>query len=608
MDHPEKFVASLVRFQRRITIDVPVGGVCIGSSSPVVIQSMATEDTNQTLSCVVQAVRIADAGGRMVRFTAQGQKEAANLEHIKNALRQQGYSVPLVADIHFNPSAALVAARHVEKVRINPGNFVDKRAVFSGKVYSEESYRVELQKLEEKFGELLEACETHGTALRIGVNHGSLSDRIMSRYGDTPAGMVESAMEFLRVCRKRGFERVVLSMKSSNTRTMVHACRLLVAAMNREGMVFPLHLGVTEAGEGEDGRIKSAAGIGALLADGIGDTIRVSLTEAPEKEIPVAEALAGYFRGRENHPVIPGVCEELYQPFVSERRGSVPNGTIGGENPVAVVLDLSHHRITSQMLNHLAEIPSPPDFVYVGDDDTVSGKIELIRRKDISTFGSNESGRFAECSLNDLTGVGIEWLRRHEDTVLILNTGHINGIAEQRAFFLRMKEYGLRHPVIIKRSYDEKNLQSLQIKAAADTGMLFIDGFGDGLWIENRNAGIRYEDLLSINFGILQATGARISRTEWISCPGCGRTLFDLEETVRRVREKTGGLKGLKIAVMGCIVNGPGEMADADYGYVGSGKGKVTLYKKKEVVKRAVPQENAVDELVELIKKCGDWK
>ncbi|MDL2230260.1 (E)-4-hydroxy-3-methylbut-2-enyl-diphosphate synthase [Alistipes sp. OttesenSCG-928-L06] len=524
---------DLSQRRRRKTVTVRVGGVGIGGDNPVRVQSMANTDTNDTEACVTQALRIAEAGGELVRFTAQGRREAENLRNIKDGLRTAGCDIPLVADIHFNPEAAFVAAAIVEKVRINPGNFVDKRADFSHIDYTDEEYAGELSRLRAKFVRLLDICRQHGTALRIGVNHGSLSDRIMSRYGDTPAGMVESAMEFLRICTGEGFDQVVLSMKSSNVRVMVQAYRLLVMAMDAEGMAFPLHLGVTEAGDGEDARVKSAAGIGALLADGLGDTIRVSLTEPPENEIPVGRKLTAHLAGDENAGATPVVGGEHYSPCDYRRRESSHTGVpvvVGEPTGTEPDADVSPDNL-------------PADFLV------------------------------AEGNLH-----------------------------EQRAFFLRLQQERRTNPVIIRRSYAEDDLETLQLKAAADIGPLFLDGFGDGIWIENRSANITPAQVNSLAFAILQAARVRISRTEYIACPGCGRTLFDLTETLARVRAATSHLKGLKIGVMGCIVNGPGEMADADYGYVGAGPGRVTLYKGKEVMKRNIPQEESVNELLKLIK------
>ena len=551
---------------------VRVGNLCIGSDFPVRVQSMANTDTNDTQACIEQALRIAGAGGELVRFTAQGRKEAENLKKIKEGLRSRGCHVPLVADIHFNPEAAFLAAAIVEKVRINPGNFIDKRADFTYIDYTEEEYRNELARLREKLVRLIGICKEYGTALRIGVNHGSLSDRIMSRYGDTPAGMVESAMEFGRICLEEGFDQVVFSMKSSNVRVMVQAYRLLVRGMDAEGMAFPLHLGVTEAGDGEDARVKSAAGIGALLADGLGDTIRVSLTEPPENEIPVARKLTAYFAGEEK--AIPIADGMNYSPYEYRQRKSEKSGNIGGGQPPVVVVRAGQERFDA--------LEPKPDYFW-NDGDVLL---------------------WTAMGPKDLSGDCIRLLRNEPEQVIVLEPGSLH---EQRAFFLRLMSEGLNNPVIIKRTYAEDDLETLQLKAAADVGPLFLDGFGDGIWIENKNDTITPEQISSLSFAILQAARVRVSRTEYIACPGCGRTLFHLTETLARVRAVTSHLRGLKIGVMGCIVNGPGEMADADYGYVGAGPGKITLYKGKDVVKRNIPQDQALEELVSLLKKEGVW-
>ncbi|MCD7962453.1 MAG: (E)-4-hydroxy-3-methylbut-2-enyl-diphosphate synthase [Rikenellaceae bacterium] len=556
--------------RRRIeTLSVRIGDIFIGSGYPVRVQSMCNTDTNDTEACVKQAMEIADAGGELVRFTAQGIKEAENLKNIKEKLLAAGCTVPLVADIHFNPEAALTAAKYVDKIRINPGNFVDKRAVFQHIEYTDKEYSEELSRLRKKFESLLSVCKRHNTALRIGVNHGSLSDRIMSRYGNTPAGMVESAMEFLRICRDNEFYNVVISMKSSNVRVMVHAYRLLSATMRNERMKYPLHLGVTEAGNGEDGRVKSAVGIGALLTDGLGDTIRVSLTEHPANEIPVGRTLCDHF-SKVPDQIEHKVEEKYYSPFEYKKRETLQNGIIGGDHPPIV--------ITSGK-NRNMEIM--PDMFY---DDTANNWLFM--------------------NLSELNSGTIDILRNDPQKIIVLETSHSNGTGEQRAFFLKLGEYGLKNPVIIKRQYSETDIEKLQIKASADIGILFLDGYGDGLWIENTiNGAVKEEDIVSLSYSILQAARVRTSRTEYIACPGCGRTLFDLEGTLSEVKRRTSHLSGIKIAVMGCIVNGPGEMADADYGYVGAGSGKVTLYKNKEIIKKNIPETKAIDELLEFINK-----
>jgi len=558
----DRFPFDLSQYRRRKTVTVRVGGLCIGGDYPVRIQSMANTDTNDTQGCIEQALRIVQAGGELVRFTAQGRREAENLKAIKDGLRERGCDVPLVADIHFNPEAAFIAARIVEKVRINPGNFIHESPRFSQTEYSEEEYRQELGKLREKLVRLIDICKAHGTALRIGVNHGSLSNRIMSRYGDTPAGMVESALEFLRVCVREQFDQVVISIKSSNVRVMVHAYRLLVLAMDTEGMAFPLHLGVTEAGDGEEARVKSAVGIGALLADGLGDTIRVSLTEPPENEIPVARKLAGYFVGREKETVVTGRGESFYDPYDYKRRETEKAGpTGGGQVPVVIGERCGNDKRSPDF--------TPPLKVWT--------HLNVSRLEELSKTLVDNPGQL----------VLMEDAPYHQ----------------QRALFLAMQARVLRNPVIIQRNYAEYDLEMLQLKAAADIGPLLLDGYGDGIYINNTSTVIPAEQVNSLSFAILQATRVRMTRTEYIACPGCGRTLFNLTETLAQVRAATSHLTGLKIAVMGCIVNGPGEMADADYGYVGAGPGKITLYKGKEVIERNIPQQEAIPRLLDLIDR-----
>lgn len=549
----EKFCESLFCYGRRECMTVRVGNVTIGYGHPVAPQSMCTTDTLDTAASVAQALAIADAGGMMIRYTAQGRSQAENLGVIRSRLRALGCGVPLVADIHFNPAAAETAARQVEKVRINPGNFIDGRATLSGVDYSDEEYAAELKRLDERLCALIEICRSHGTALRIGVNHGSLSDRIMSRYGDTPEGMTASAMEFLTICRREGFDDVVVSMKSSNTQVMVRAYRMMAAAMSKAGMSYPLHLGVTEAGEGEDGRIRSAVGIGALMADGLGDTIRVSLTEAPEAEIPVARQLIEIFEGLEGSAPIAEQSADCYHPFDYHRRDSFAVGEVGGGAPCQVMSQL------------------PEGCVRV--------------------------------RLSELTPERMASLKE-ERCLIAAEAEGVNVTAELRALFMRLDNHGINNPVVICRHYSAISSDELTLRAAAECGQLFIDGYGDGLMITAE--GHSAEECERLAYGILQAARVRFTRTEYISCPGCGRTLFDLQSTLRRVKEATGGLKGLKIAVMGCIVNGPGEMADADYGYVGAGPGRVTLYKGKVPVKNAIPQEQAIDELLALLRENNE--
>lgn len=528
-----KYCSNLFSYSRRQTVAVKVGDVLIGGDNPVVIQSMTTTKTEDTDSSVAQSASIAVAGGQIVRLTAQGRSQAENLRNIYSRLRAQGCSVPLVADIHFNPEAAFIAAKYVEKVRINPGNFADG------------------DNLREKFAELIGVCRDHGTALRIGVNHGSLSMRMVERWGDTPQGMVESAMEYLRLCREMDFWNVVVSFKSSNVRTMVEAYRLGAAVMDAEGLNFPLHLGVTEAGSDEDGRIKSAVGIGALLSDGLGDTIRVSLTEAPEAEIPVARMIVNYCAARQVQNYIPEDEEPLmYDPYKFSRRLS----------GVPVVLTQTPEMITAQ--------------------EAINGVKGWI-----------------SVNYEQLSWQFLEWLESNGDRYLVLSSDNNNWVAEIRAAFVRIMRHKLTNPVIIHRDYGVVDSERLQIYAAVDFGSVLIDGLGDGVWIES--CGETVGEKLGLD--ILQATRLRISKTEIISCPGCGRTLFDLTSTARAVKERFGGRVGLKIAVMGCIVNGPGEMADADYGYVGAGEGRVTLYRGGEVVERNIAQSEALDRLEALI-------
>ena len=571
---------NLFNYQRRHSQVVRIGGLLLGGDNPVRIQSMANTDTNDTEGSVAQALRIIDAGGELVRFTAQGVREAENLRHIhagvEAALMAQGRPmVPLVADIHFQPVAADTAARYVEKVRINPGNYVDKARKFEQLDYTDEQYAAELQRIRDRFVPFLDICRKHGTAIRIGVNHGSLSDRIMSRYGDTPRGMVESCMEFLRICVEEHFADVVISIKASNTAVMVQTVRLLADTMEQEGMAFPLHLGVTEAGDGEDGRIKSAVGIGALLADGIGDTIRVSLSEAPEAEIPVARQLADYYRLRENHEPINGVVfdEALAPEFC---RDTVQVGLVGG-NRVPVVFGRRSD------YGKLA-----PD-IYLSEngwetaDNMPLPVIELL------------------CS--ELDEKRIAALPRQ--AVLLLESRHANPVGDFRAAIHRLMAAGCRLPVVAKVCPTDTLAETMQLKTAADMGVLFLDGLINGLYIES--AVLPPAVCVETAFSIMQAARKRMSKTEYISCPSCGRTLFDLQATVARVKAATAHLNGLKIGVMGCIVNGPGEMADADYGYVGAGRGRVSLYKNRVCVEKNIPEEEAVNKLVGLIKANGDW-
>ncbi len=622
-----KYCTSLNDFVRRKTIEVNVGGTPLGGSNRIRVQTMTTTNTNDTIATAEQCIRAFEAGAEYVRITTQGVKEASNLENIKKELIKRGYNIPLVADIHFNPSAAIEAAKHVDKVRINPGNFVDSRAKFENVNYTNEEYAVELAKIEEKLIPLISLCKERGVVMRIGVNHGSLSDRIMSRYGDTPDGMVESALEFLRICRKLKFDDIVISMKSSNTRVMVYAVRLLINRMDAEGMHYPLHLGVTEAGDGEDGRIKSAVGIGTLLADGIGDTIRVSLTEEPEYEIPVAKKLVEYYNNRKSNPAIEDIKELPYNPFEYTRRETISAGNIGANNPPIVIANISNQTIFNEKTlnnwgwflntqsNRWERKDVAADYFFVGGTQIETSinveQLPIIQSSSIISIeslkqGVNKNYQLIKLDYSDLKNtVNIELLKKINATI-ILSTNNSNGFAEQRAAFIKLIENGIKLPVIAHREYSDNDKENFQLKSASDIGALLIDGLGDGIMLNAPN--IADSDICSTAFTILQAARTRISKTEYISCPGCGRTLFNLQQTLQRVKSTTAQLKGLKIGVMGCVVNGPGEMADADYGYVGAGPGRITLYKGKEVVKKNIPEENAIEELINVIKENGDWK
>jgi len=599
-----RYCESLTDYQRLRTREVQVGPVPMGGTHPVRIQSMTNTSTLDTAATVEQIKGIADAGADYARMTVRTLQEARNLEQIKHQLRGQGYHIPLIADVHFNPRIAETSAAIVEKVRINPGNYAIgdiKKADYQG--------------VRAKFTELLNACKKHGTALRIGVNHGSLSQRIMDQYGDTPQGMTESALEFIRICREEDFHQVVISMKSSNTRVMVQANRLLAHRMLTENMVYPLHLGVTEAGEGEDGRIKSAVGIASLLNDGIGDTIRVSLTEAPEKEVPVARKLVHYATpARPAH--LPTLNDIPINPFDYQKRRTQPVLSTGGESPPVVALknsqggnppaDLSffdaHHQLPDQ---HKGMVIIPHD--EWEKQGRPANPYPLFNSVEHYLRGAppDHLAGFISTTIDEMEKT--EKMRDRSNLVLLLRTTSSHPPAEQRRFIFGLMNRGIHLPVILHRIYQEDNPEDLQLRAASDTGLLFTDGLADGLLIENKGD-ITDQKILDLSYGILQASRSRIFKAEFISCPGCGRTQFNLERTVASIRQRMSHLKGLKIAVMGCIVNGPGEMADADYGYVGAAPGKITLYRNKQVVKRNIPEEKAVDELVNLIKAYGDWK
>lgn len=610
---------DLFNYSRRETSQVNIGGTPMGGQHPIRVQSMTNTSTQDTEASVAQAKRIVDAGGEYVRLTTQGIKEAENLMNINIGLRQDGYMVPLVADVHFNPKVADVAAGYAEKVRINPGNYVDAARTFKEVDYTDEEYALELQKIRDRFIPFLNICKENYTAIRIGVNHGSLSDRIMSRYGDTPEGMVESCMEFLRICVEEHFADVVISIKASNTVVMVKTVRLLAQVMEQEGMAFPLHLGVTEAGDGEDGRIKSALGIGALLADGLGDTIRVSLSEEPEYEIPVARKLVDYVTRRNGHQYIPGIAADGFNYLSPSRRKTTAVRNIGG-NQLPVVI--------AERLDGSTEVNPQfvPDYIYAGRElpvNPIQGS-DYILDADVWAGVENTWPAFIYTQLDEiercqselkflfmpylmLTDDCVSFLRQHPEVVLVSQSNHDNRLGEHRAFVHLLMTEGLPNPVVFFQHYAEDEAEDLQLKSAADMGALIFDGFCDGIMLLNQGA-LTHTMVDAIAFGILQAGRIRTSKTEYISCPGCGRTLFNLQQTIARVKAATSHLKGLKIGIMGCIVNGPGEMADADYGYVGAGRGKVSLYKRKECIEKNIPEEEAVDKLIELIKSNGDYK
>lgn len=681
-----KYCNSLNTYSRFLTREVTIGHIPMGAHNPIRIQSMTTTDTMDTMGTVEQSIRMVDAGCEYVRITAPSVKEAKNLANIKKELKARGYDVPLIADIHFTPNAAEEAARIVEKVRINPGNYADKKR-FENFEYTTAEYQAELERIYKKFAPLVKVCKEYGTAMRIGTNHGSLSDRIMSHYGDTPRGMVESAMEFMRMCEDLNYYNLVISMKSSNPQVMVQAYRLLVETMVKEGMNYPLHLGVTEAGDGEDGRIKSAVGIGALLEDGLGDTVRVSLTEDPEFEAPVAIALADRYKWREasvNSYQLSVASNQLsgessqatdnrqqitHNPYEYQKRHTTELNTfIGGHQVPRVVIDISKKNLKdpailsevgylySSLLDKYNMAEQSTDFVYLADElpsFNFPGNLKQLYNYSTWKGLQNKSNCHPYYSMNEYIAADVRdtslnlvaisnsdigsdifnEIPLDNTLVFVLETKSICGLQDQRQAFFKLVELGLEMPVIIKRSYglpvngyqlpgksdlqiDESSLTTdnrqhttnndyFQLYSATDLGGLMLDGFGDGIWADAPD--ISAKTILSTSFGILQATRSRISKTEYISCPSCGRTLFDLQITTQMIRSRTDHLKGLKIGIMGCIVNGPGEMADADYGYVGTGPGKITLYRGKEVVKKNVNTENALDELIGIIRDDGNW-
>lgn len=622
-------MTDMFNYKRRAATVAHVGRLNIGGDNPVRVQSMTTTSTLDTEGSVAQCKRIIDAGGELVRLTTQGRREAENLANISRQLRAEGYTQPLCADIHFNANVADVAACHTEKVRINPGNYVDPARTFKHLEYTDEQYAQELEKIKERLTTFIDLCKEHHTAVRIGVNHGSLSDRIMSRYGDTPEGIVESCMEFLRIFRKHNFDDVVISIKASNTVVMVRSVRLLVAEMDREDMHYPLHLGVTEAGEGEDGRIKSAVGIGALLADGIGDTIRVSLSEEPEAEIPVAKHLVRYIRRKQGHLLVPGVQAKNFDYLRPERRKTQAVGPIGGTQPPVVIV--SEVQGAKEGVTQGQEALRP-DYIYVGQqmpDQPVEGQRYIV---DFNAFGRELQKHmdvadymFPIFPYNAMPYISAvpdtapiflvlpygscaeeykACLKANPNVVVVVPSQHQNRLGEQRALVHELMAEDIENPVVFAQAYkhSQQEKEDLQLEAAADMGALMMDGLTDGLWLMN-DGDIAMQDLTDTAYGILQAGRLRMVKTEYISCPGCGRTLYDLRTTIARVKEATKSMKGLKIGIMGCIVNGPGEMADADYGYVGAGVGRIALYRGKVCVERGIPEAEAVEHLLQLIKE-----
>ncbi|MFN0047820.1 MAG: (E)-4-hydroxy-3-methylbut-2-enyl-diphosphate synthase [Cytophagales bacterium] len=657
--HPFDYCKSLTEYARRETLEVKIGDLLMGSMHPIRLQSMTTIDTMDTLGSVNQSIRMIEAGCELVRITAPSIKEANNLAEIKKELVKRGYHTPLVADIHFTPNAAEVAARLVEKVRVNPGNYADKKR-FETIDYTDNEYDNELERIRDKFLPLVKICKEYGTAMRIGTNHGSLSDRIMSRYGDSPLGMVESALEFLKICEDEQYFNIVISMKSSNTQVMVQAYRLLVNRLNTDGYKpYPLHLGVTEAGEAEDGRIKSAVGIGTLLEDGLGDTVRVSLTEDPEFEIPVAKALVDRYNQRFGHKPIKDIDHSPINPYEYNRRKTFEVANFGGSNVPRVIADFSKGRpfenaqhegktglksighfyfeLTDKWnMNDLGA-----DYIYSGSNpisfmlpNGVKEIIDLeiwqtlaekthkfplfdLRNGDLSPlqiFDSKNILKFVFITYKTLSDSFYELIKQDKNAILMVDTNNEHAMPALRRLFFYLLDNKIENPVVLTRKYPDLDIDTFQLHTATDFGGLLIDGFGDGILISNELSEIADEEIQSkiqlnntTSFGILQAARTRISKTEYISCPSCGRTLFDLQETTAMIRKRTDHLKGLKIGIMGCIVNGPGEMADADFGYVGVGKDRIALYKGKDVIKKAVPAENALDELIELIKAEGKW-
>ncbi|MDR2911154.1 MAG: (E)-4-hydroxy-3-methylbut-2-enyl-diphosphate synthase [Bacteroidales bacterium] len=608
------YIRDLTKYDRQETWEVNIGGIPIGGNNPIRIQTMTDTNTQDTDAIIEQIICLAKSGADYVRVTVKGIHDAENLKNIKKELLERGYNTPLIADIHFNPKLAEIAAKAISKIRINPGNFYDKRAQFKNCLYTNEEYKQELMKIEEQFIPFLEMLKNTNTALRIGANHGSLSDRVMSRYGNTPSGIVESVMEFLRICKKVDFKNIIVSIKSSNTRIMVCTVRLLNYKMRLEDMKYPLHLGVTEAGEGEDGRIKSAVGIGTLLADGIGDTIRFSLTEKPINEIPVAMKLVNHLKSYQDHEPITAPMIAQHNPFEYERRSTRPVLNMGGNELPVVVADMGD-RTLQELLPIRGKLI--PDYFLSGNKILdIKGEEYPIINLEEYLFESIRWGRLKFIRTNKMEFDRfmnshpeiITKLKQTRKTVLILESFNKNPLAELRAFFMSLETHIWKVPVILYRSYEEEKIENLQIKAATDLGGLFIDGYGDGICISNDSNNITFTELKDLSFSILQASRMRVSKTEFISCPGCGRTLFDLHDTTLKIKEHFKHLNELKIGIMGCVVNGPGEMGDVDYGFVGAGNNNVTLYKGLKPVKKFIPYERAVEELEYLIRENNDWK
>ena len=575
-------------YERRPAIEVTIGNLKLGGTHPVRLQSMANTDTNDTEGSVAQAERIIRAGADLLRYTTQGRREAANMANIAEGIHHLGYTTPLVADVHFNPNAADEALEHIEKVRINPGNYVDTKSS-TPREWTDELFEEMHNKVIERFGKFVLRAKELGRAIRIGVNHGSLSERMLTRYGDTPEGMIESCLEYLDVCRMHDFHDIVISMKSSNTLVMTAAVRLLSKTLAERGYpAYPLHLGVTEAGEGEDGRIKSAVGIGSLLADGLGDTIRVSLSEEPEAEIPVAKTLVDYISSRQPLDVDTAVLpdwNEYTNLSYNDRKNSIAIGKLAGGGNLPIVL--------SNATPSNSGDSTKADY-YISESGAITNAQGAIM-KDFS---------YVELDCYSITEQALANVQ--ETSLILLNAPGNNAIAEWRLGFTLLRRAGIKNSIILRRTYTTNDIELFRLQLAADAGTIIIDGWSNGLYISAPN--LHEEDVIKTELGVLQATRLRMSKTEFISCPGCGRTLYSLTETIAKIKTATSHLKGLKIGVMGCIVNGPGEMADADYGYVGAAPGKIDLYKGQECIRRGIPQEEAVNQLIDLIKSEGDWR